>query len=186
MRLPLFITCIICCTSLLFTACGKDDPPPPGCDGSLSATVVATGDAGCGMSNGSITVDASGGTAPYMFQLDGGMAQSGATFTGVGQGMHTITVRDANNCTTNVDADVSTGTVFADVQAIFMTNCAISGCHNGDEPSIPNFTSEATIRQNAAGIKARTGSREMPPAGQDPLSDAEIALIACWVDDGAN
>ena len=51
-------------------------------------------------SDGIITVsNVTGGTAPYQYSIDGINFQSGTTFTGITDGMYTITVRDANVCT---------------------------------------------------------------------------------------
>ncbi len=46
------------------------------------------------------TVTATGGTAPYTYQVDGGSFQSSNIFATVAAGNHTITVKDANGCTT--------------------------------------------------------------------------------------
>jgi gliding motility-associated-like protein len=44
--------------------------------------------------NGSITVTAAGGIAPYTYSIDGGAFQSSGTFNNVSAGSHTITIRD--------------------------------------------------------------------------------------------
>ena len=61
----------------------------------------------CLNNNGSITVNASNGTAPYQYSLNGGTFQSGNTFTGLAQNTYTIVVRDVNNCTFTTQATVS-------------------------------------------------------------------------------
>ncbi|MEO6669146.1 MAG: T9SS type A sorting domain-containing protein [Ferruginibacter sp.] len=48
-----------------------------------------------------VTASASGGTAPYTYKLNSGSYQSSNTFTGVLAGTHTVTVKDANGCTTS-------------------------------------------------------------------------------------
>jgi hypothetical protein len=50
-----------------------------------------------------LTVTATGGTAPFQYSLNGGAFQSGNTFT-VAAGTHTVTVRDANQCTATTSA----------------------------------------------------------------------------------
>src|SRR4029079_1704657 len=53
-------------------------------------------------SNGSITATFGGGTAPYQVKIDAGnytTQTSPYTFTGLASGSHTVTVKDANNCT---------------------------------------------------------------------------------------
>lgn len=46
-----------------------------------------------------IITHSTGGTRPFTFKLDGGSFQSDSTFTGVAAGNHTVTTKDANNCT---------------------------------------------------------------------------------------
>ncbi len=52
---------------------------------------------------GSITVSATGGTAPLEFSIDGGAYQPGVEFTGLVDGNHIVTVRDANGCTSTCE-----------------------------------------------------------------------------------
>ncbi|WP_082041785.1 SprB repeat-containing protein [Lacinutrix sp. Hel_I_90] len=53
--------------------------------------------------NGTITVTGvSGGLAPYSYSIDGVTFQVGNSFTGLTAGTYTITVQDANNCTSVV------------------------------------------------------------------------------------
>jgi SprB repeat len=73
----------------------------------ISATAAVTSnfngrDISCaGSTNGSITVNASGGTGTLQYSRDGTTYQSSNVFTSLGAGTYTITVRDANNCTRN-------------------------------------------------------------------------------------
>ncbi len=53
-----------------------------------------------GGSDGSITVTTTSSTGPFMYQLDSGTPQSANVFSGLSQGTFTITVIDANACTT--------------------------------------------------------------------------------------
>ncbi len=61
-------------------------------------------DASCGATDGSATVTASGGTAPYTYAWTGG--QTAATATGLGAGNYDVTVTDANGCTATSTASV--------------------------------------------------------------------------------
>jgi len=47
-----------------------------------------------------LTVTPGGGTPGYQYQLDGGSFQGSNVFAGVLAGPHTVTIKDANNCTT--------------------------------------------------------------------------------------
>ncbi|MBK9225381.1 MAG: T9SS type B sorting domain-containing protein [Flavobacterium sp.] len=49
--------------------------------------------------NATITVTVQGGTGPYFYQLDNGLAQASTVFTNVSSGEHTITVTDEQGCT---------------------------------------------------------------------------------------
>jgi gliding motility-associated-like protein len=60
-----------------------------------------------GQSNGSIGVAATGGTPPYQYSLNGQPFQPNATFTGLGAGNYTITVRDALGCESSVSGNLS-------------------------------------------------------------------------------
>lgn len=170
---------------LYIQGCKPDEEPEPQCNGTLAVAVNTIVDTPCGEEKGSITVSASGGEGSYQFQLDGGSFQNEAIFNEVAQGDHTITVKDANDCVTDVQATVMTGVVFSDIVSIIKTNCAISGCHDGSN-SRPNFKEDATIKSRASSIKDRTSNKVMPPSSSGiTLTDEEIALLACWADDGA-
>src|SRR3989475_7814946 len=55
-----------------------------------------------GSSDGSMTVTFGGGTGPYQVSLDGGafdVATSPTTFNGLSAILHSVTVKDARNCT---------------------------------------------------------------------------------------
>lgn len=53
--------------------------------------------------NGEVTLTVVGGTGPYEYSLDGLIYNPLSTITGMCNGTITITVRDANNCETQVD-----------------------------------------------------------------------------------
>ncbi|MBI1226128.1 MAG: T9SS type A sorting domain-containing protein [Bacteroidetes bacterium] len=84
-----------------------------------------------------VTVVATGGTAPYQFQLDNGTLQSSNVFTGVANGSHTITVVDAHGCS-------QTGTVIVGAMPpnVFVSLSHPISCH-GD--------TDGTISVNASG-----------------------------------
>ncbi len=63
----------------------------------LSGTVK---DNCAGQSNGQISLVASGGTAPYTYNLNGGAYQSGNVFNALATGTYSMSVKDAHNCIT--------------------------------------------------------------------------------------
>jgi hypothetical protein len=76
-----------------------------------------------------------------------------------------------------------TGTSWSnDILPIMEKNCAITGCHNGTSRS-NNFSQYASAKSFAKTIKSKTQDRTMPFDGS--LTQQQIDLIACWVDDGA-
>lgn len=79
----------------------------------LTATSVQTNVSCNGSCNGSITVTASGGTAPYQYSINGGAYQAGNAFTALCAGTYTITVKDANNCTVTLNKTITQPNVLA-------------------------------------------------------------------------
>ena len=83
-----------------------------GCQGTSTATLTVAGitltvsstaiDPSCGVSDGSIVTNVSGGSGPYIFSNDGGITfNSGTTpysFASLGTGSYSIVVEDANTC----------------------------------------------------------------------------------------
>ncbi|WP_276134123.1 gliding motility-associated C-terminal domain-containing protein [Polluticoccus soli] len=95
----------------------------------LSASAVKT-DASCfGGSNGTATVTAAGGTAPYTYSWNSSPVQTTATATGLPAGNYTVTVTDANNCTTT--ASVTIGQPTQLTASVVNTNVSCYGGSNG-------------------------------------------------------
>lgn len=166
------------------------------CDDQTSVQLAAGGDAiilsinssesDCESNTGSLTVNASGGDGSYEYAIDGGAPQSSNSFNGLSSGSHTIIVTDGSGCSSTSEQIISTNTSWEnDIMPIISSNCAVSGCHNGSNSSIPNWSVLSNVQASAGNIQSRTTARTMPPAGRSQLSDSDIALIACWVEDGA-
>lgn len=78
-------------------------PPPPSCD-SLTVSLVSSTDLACDSSDGTATIVASSGVAPYNYQIVNwttGTFYNNTTgvFTGLPAGNYTIWVTDSNGCT---------------------------------------------------------------------------------------
>jgi hypothetical protein len=152
---------------------------PDGPDIAASGLVA---DTECGSDNGSITVNATGGTGTLTYSKDGTTFQAGNVFNNLRAGDYTITVKDAGNCTTTVSETVANGTgidYVNDIKPIFVANCQIDGCH----PANGDWFNYNVAKSKASTIKERTGNKSMPKTGS--LTDQEIAAIACWADHGA-
>lgn len=75
------------------------------------------------------------------------------------------------------DPDIS---FLMNIQPIINAKCIM--CHNGTVQT-PDFRSYAAIKANAARVKELTAARIMPKEGS--LTNEQIKLIGCWVDNGA-
>jgi gliding motility-associated-like protein len=95
------------------------------------AASVASQAAACGVPTGTVTVsNVNGGTPPYTFSIDGVNFQPNATFTALGAGTYTVTVKDASGqCTYATSVTVaSAGSLTAAVTA---APTACTGVSNG-------------------------------------------------------
>lgn len=98
--------------------------PPP-----LNIPIAATAVSCNGTNNGSATVTASGGTAPYTYSWNTTPVQTGATASNLAAGNYTLTVTDARGCTKTASATVSAPTGI--VLALTQTNISCHGSHDG-------------------------------------------------------
>lgn len=152
----------------------------------LNASIVAIGSSLCSSPNGSATINGTGGTPPYSYLFSTGGFVTSNVFANLKPGTYSASIKDALDCvkTFSVQIQSNTGTkLSSQIKPIIDTNCAIANCHGGNQS--PSLATSASILANASRIKVRTSARTMPPSGQGTLSQAQIDLIACWVDDGA-
>src|SRR5262249_9154490 len=93
----------------------------------------------------------------------------------------------------SLPAFAATPTFTRDVAPIFYSSCV--GCHRPGEVAPMSLISFQDVRPWAKAIRNKVATREMPPWGADPrygkwkddrsLTDAQIEIIARWVDAGA-
>ena len=78
-----------------------------------------------GGNTGGVTIAVDGGTAPYQYKIGSGTYQSSNTFGTLSVGTYTVTVLDANGCTTiiNVNIIYSVNTVVVNVLSKTNINC---------------------------------------------------------------
>ena len=142
---------------------------------------VIASNTSCGSDVGSIEVAASGGVEPYTFSINGAEQESNL-FSNLGTGSYNVVVTDAAGCETSQSVDILTNASYENsIKTIVETNCSISGCHDGSIS--PDLTTFNNIQSSANRIKARTANGSMPRGRT--LTQTQIDLIACWVDDGA-
>jgi SprB repeat len=82
------------CTGITTVALGSTNP----CAGVTVAVTTTTVSPSTGLSNGSITASATGGTG-FTYSLNNGAYQASATFSNLAAGSYTITAKNSNGCT---------------------------------------------------------------------------------------
>lgn len=101
----------------------------------LSPNVSATAVSSPGNNDGTATANPSGGTAPYAYLWSTG--ESTQTITGLSEGLYTVTVTDANNCTAVQTIEVSDIDCSLAV-SITATHPACNGQANGSAAAVAN------------------------------------------------
>ena len=101
----------------------------PPCD--LTATAVATDETTTGANDGTATVAADLGTAPYTYLWDDALTQTTATATGLEPGTYTATVTDANGCVANATATVNAATACDLTATAVATDETTAGANDG-------------------------------------------------------
>ncbi|MCB0537217.1 MAG: hypothetical protein KDE33_06775, partial [Bacteroidetes bacterium] len=93
-----------------------------------SINAISTTPASCGNADGTITITASGGTAPLQYSIDGSTYQASNVFSNQSAGSYTVYVRDTNLCVDDSTTTISNagGAIITDV-----TNTPTS-CGNND------------------------------------------------------
>ena len=144
-----------------------------------------TADNSCLGSNGAVTINVSAGNPPYTYKIGSGSFSDANTFSGLAAGNHSISVRDNVGCSVTLSVTVPRGfsgvSWSNEIQPIMENSCALSGCHNGS--SRPDLRKFENAKFYAKSIKSKTQDRSMPRNGT--LTQQQIDIIACWVDDGA-
>lgn len=155
----------------------------PGSSINFTATTL---ESGCKSGEGSLTINATGGSGDYSYRIDNADFVSSPVFDGLTAGNKSVTVRDnGDNCSITKSINVLSGTSYtSDIQPIIEASCAVSGCHVTGGAAPFTLTAIASAQNHAAAIKTATANGSMPKSGT-PLTQAQKDLIACWVDDGA-
>jgi hypothetical protein len=155
--------------------------PAPG----FTVTTNLMPDTSCLDGTGSVTVEVSDGTPPYQYRLADGSYGTSNVFSGLKRGMHVITVRDESGCEVELRVTIPRGNTGVswkdDVLPIVKTSCALNGCHDGLVR--PDLSRYDKAKFYAEKMKEFTQDGSMPFEGS--ITQEQIDLIACWVDDGA-
>lgn len=113
-----------------------------------------------------------------------------ASFTALALMVLVASCKDEDSPDT-VDCTGLTPTYTADIKAILDASCAKSGCHNStDLANNYDFSTYATASAISQGnrflgaINHKSGFSAMPQDGPK-LSNANIELLTCWVENGS-
>jgi hypothetical protein len=161
-------TCTITCPTITFTTAVVNVLP-------------------CPSTNGNITVNASGGVAPYTYSKNGGTAQSSNVISNLTAGSYVIVVKDANGCS-SASQSITVGTsaagpLFSAVRTIIRANCG-NTCHlNGNSSGAVNFDSDCSIVSKSARIFTRCVTLSTMPQNA-PLNQTLKDQITAWVNAG--
>lgn len=151
----------------------------------LAIVADVTPDTSCLEGTGTVTLEVSEGIPPYQYRLESGEFTGENVFVGLRAGEHTISVRDDSNCEVSLNVTVSRGNSGVswqqEILPIVEASCALSGCHDG--LLRPDLRKYEKAHFYADLMKEFTQDRSMPFEGS--ITQDEIDLIACWVDDGA-
>lgn len=167
-----------------------------GCTGSYPISVssgsspivtnVSTTPTPFGTSNGTATVDVSGGTAPYSYSLDGITFQASNSFTGLSDGVHILTVVDANGCQTIYCFIIQETTACS---LTINSTSSQTGCYASSNGTISYVFSSANgnatvVLQDANGgtVQSHTASG---PNGQGAFNNLQTGVYIVLITDAA-
>jgi hypothetical protein len=99
--------------------------------GTLNASATSTGTSCNGVSNGSITISPSNGSAPYQYSINNGSSFfPGTSITGLAPGSYAVILKDAAGCTSApINVTVAQGNSLLATAASMPTSC--TGVSNG-------------------------------------------------------
>jgi gliding motility-associated-like protein len=108
-----------------------------------------------GGNNGSITLVASGGTPPLLYNLSGSPQQPSPTWNNLTAGNYTVVVTDANNCPTTVNVSVTQPTLLTASSNIAGTTCSnangsiVASANGGTLPYVYTLNGGASQTSNS-------------------------------------
>ena len=106
----------------------------------ISLTTTTIDESACGESDGTATVTASGGTAPYAYLWSNG--QTTATATALSAGTYTVTVTAADGCTLTSNASIFCGTSNTCESTLFLCDPSVTfsvGTNAGSAQAGPDY-----------------------------------------------
>ena len=188
------------CTDSAIVSVGAIDP----CKGVTIKVTATKADAGAGLSNGSVTASATGGTG-FTFSINSGSFQAANTFANLAAGTYTIAAKSAAGCLGTTQVTVGTINPCAGITVV-VSNTAVQPTLNKSNGSITAsatggsgftysinngaFQASGTFSNLAAGtytITAKnssgcTGVKQVTLAGVDPCAGVTVTVSSTQVD----
>jgi gliding motility-associated-like protein len=141
------------------------------------STIMSSNPASCGGSNGTATVSVLGGTPGYSYLWSTGA--SAATATGLAAGNYTVTVTDANGCTTTAVATVTTTN--NPTASMSYTDVTCFNACNGIATVTPVGNAPFTFSWAPSGGSAATASNLCPGTYTVTCTDANGCTVTSTV-----
>lgn len=182
-----FICSLLLLSLLIFASC-SDNSENPGIDCSqsdLSLTISSTVEPTCNTS-GSVSVTASGGTAPYEYSLDGTNFQTTSVFDGLAAGSLTITVMDADGCLDVLNSTLSSDGGISLEFSITESDCidatgAIEVTASGGDGSFTYALDGSTGQKDNVFTSVSAGSHEITVTDGSGCSSSEDISVSSTV-----
>ncbi|MFY9309867.1 MAG: choice-of-anchor L domain-containing protein [Bacteroidia bacterium] len=121
----------------------------------ITGTLTAS-DPSCGLSNGSLTAQVSGGVAPYSYLWTPG-STTNASISNIGPGTYNLLITDATNCTLNLSTTLNDSSPVITVSSIIDVSC-YSGSDGAATIAVTQGASPYTINWTPAGGNALNAS----------------------------
>lgn len=186
MKFSKYVAAIAMVALFLFFAC-KDkttDPAPSGCDSKNIQVAGTLTQASKCISNGKITVKASGSTG-FTYQLNSGSFQPDSVFSNLAAGTYNITAKDKDGCTKTstftVTENGTNGPTFTAVAALIASKCEGGFCHGTGAGGAPKNIMNTDCKITNLGPTIKTKAVD---EGMGSLSTTDKNKITAWITAG--
>lgn len=128
----------------------------------VSATINAVTDANCyGSANGTATVVAQGGTAPYAYTWSTNPVQTASQATGLIAGNYSVTVTDAKGCIANANATIQQPAQLV-VKAVVQQHTCPGAADGRLSTTVTGGTPPYSYQWNTTPIQTTSGIQNLP------------------------
>jgi hypothetical protein len=124
------MVCLSLSTLVTIVRCSSsDEPEPVDCNSvNILLETETTAPSGCDASDGTVTLNATGGSAPYQYAVNNGTFTSDNVFRGLAPGNYVLRARDKNDCEQSVNVTIVAGSS----NLAFAATTDDSGCKTSD------------------------------------------------------